>query len=65
MKHTTIEDWGIIAYADAWKRQTEWFDALVEAKRNQQPYTNKIVMCQHPCGLHTGTQRQGSQYADE
>lgn len=48
MKHTTIEDWGIIAYADAWKRQTEWFDALVEAKRNQQPYTNKIVMCQHP-----------------
>lgn len=48
MKNTTIEDWGIIAYADAWKRQTEWFDALVEAKRNQQPYTNKIVMCQHP-----------------
>lgn len=28
-----ISDWNVIPYAEAWKRQTEWFDALVQAKQ--------------------------------
>ena len=28
-----VTDWNIIPYADAWTRQTEWFDALIRAKQ--------------------------------
>lgn len=43
-----ISDWGVIPYAEAWNRQTEWFDALVCAKQAEQPYQNRIVLCEHP-----------------
>ena len=42
------EDWGIVPYADAWKRQTTLFDALVEAKRAGKPTLGRIITCQHP-----------------
>ncbi|EJX04963.1 lipoyl(octanoyl) transferase [gut metagenome] len=45
---TTFVDWGLVPYAEAWKRQTEWFDEVVRAKSEQRPYENRIVMCQHP-----------------
>lgn len=45
MKYT---DWNLIAYSDAWTRQTELFDALLAAKLAGQPYENTIVFCQHP-----------------
>ena len=42
------EDWGLVPYADAWKRQTELFDALVEAKKQGKPTDGRIIICQHP-----------------
>lgn len=44
MKYT---DWNLIAYSDAWKRQTELFDALLAAKLAGQPYENTVIFCQH------------------
>lgn len=43
-----ISDWGVIPYAEAWNRQTEWFDALVQAKQAGEEYVNHIVLCEHP-----------------
>lgn len=45
---TEISDWKVIPYAEAWKRQTEWFDALVRAKQEESEYTNHIILCEHP-----------------
>ena len=33
-----VTDWNIIPYADAWTRQTEWFDALIRAKQAGEEY---------------------------
>lgn len=43
-----VIDWNIILYADAWTRQTEWFDALVRAKQAGEEYENHIILCEHP-----------------
>lgn len=43
-----IVNWNQVPYAEAWNRQSEWFDALVQAKREGREYVNRIVMCQHP-----------------
>ena len=43
-----IENWGVISYPEAWQRQTELFDELVNAKQVGRPYVNRIVFCQHP-----------------
>ena len=43
-----ISDWNAIPYAEAWKRQTEWFDTLVQAKQTGVEYVNHIVLCEHP-----------------
>lgn len=43
-----ISDWKVIPYAEAWNRQTEWFDALVQAKQAGEEYVNHIVLCEHP-----------------
>lgn len=45
---THIEDWELTPYADAWHRQTAYFDALVQAKQSGTVYENRIIMCQHP-----------------
>lgn len=42
------EDWGLVSYADAWKRQTVLFDALVEAKKQGRSTDGRIITCQHP-----------------
>lgn len=42
------DDWGLVPYADAWKHQTELFDALVEAKKLGKPTDGRIITCQHP-----------------
>lgn len=41
-------DWGLISYEEAWKKQTELFDALIAAKVAGQPYENIIIQCEHP-----------------
>ncbi|MDR0976970.1 MAG: lipoate--protein ligase, partial [Prevotellaceae bacterium] len=43
-----IIDWETIPYAEAWQQQTQLFDDLVHRKQAAQPYTNRIVFCQHP-----------------
>ncbi|MDR1004837.1 MAG: lipoyl(octanoyl) transferase LipB [Prevotellaceae bacterium] len=44
----TVTDWGTVAYADAWKWQTDCFDRLVHAKLNGEPYENHLILCEHP-----------------
>lgn len=41
-------DWKEITYAEAWKQQTDWFDAIVQAKAQGAPYDNRIILCEHP-----------------
>ena len=43
-----LSDWGLIPYAEAWQRQTEWFDSLIQAKQNNEEYENHIIFCEHP-----------------
>lgn len=43
-----IENWGIVPYAEAWNRQEQLFDELIQAKKNGQPYVNRIIFVQHP-----------------
>lgn len=43
-----IIDWNLIDYSEAWKRQTEWFDALVRQKSAGETYVNRIILCEHP-----------------
>lgn len=38
----------MISYAEAWKKQTALFDALVSAKQAGAEYINHIVLCEHP-----------------
>ena len=45
---TVFIDWNLIPYAEAWQRQTEWFDGIVRAKAEGEPYENHIIMCEHP-----------------
>lgn len=42
------EDWGVVPYADAWKRQTTLFETLVEAKKAGKPIEGRLITCQHP-----------------
>ena len=42
------EDWGLVPYAEAWKRQTVLFEALVEAKKQGKSTDGRIITCQHP-----------------
>ena len=38
----------MISYAEAWKKQTALFDALVSAKQAGAEYINHIILCEHP-----------------
>ena len=43
-----ISDWRDVPYAEAWDRQTAYFDALVHAKQVGEEYVNHIILCEHP-----------------
>ena len=43
-----IENWGLVPYSEAWKRQTELFNAMVEAKQVGKTYENRIIFVEHP-----------------
>lgn len=45
---TIVTDWNLVPYAEAWQRQTEWFDNLILAKQKGEDYENHIIMCEHP-----------------
>ena len=42
------EDWGIVPYEIAWKRQEELFNSLVRSKLEKSSYTHHIVFVEHP-----------------
>lgn len=45
---TIFTDWGIVPYEEAWKRQTECFEALIDAKAKGGDYKNTFIFCEHP-----------------
>lgn len=47
-KNLVFFDWQTIPYAEAWQRQTEWFDAVIQAKQACIPYDNRVIFCEHP-----------------
>lgn len=55
-KQTGVEilDWGLISYKEAWDKQEELFNALIQQKldnRNldkQSPTLNYLIFCEHP-----------------
>ena len=57
-----IENWGVISYPEAWQRQTELFDELVNAK--QEGRQSHRVLPASAC-IHLRPPRQGSQYVAE
>lgn len=44
----SIENWNLLPYAEAWTRQTEYFNALIRAKEVGQECANRIILCEHP-----------------
>lgn len=44
----SIENWNLLPYAEAWTRQTEYFNALIRAKEAGQECANRIILCEHP-----------------
>lgn len=48
MNKLQIEQWGVIPYAEAWKKQQLYFDPMVVNKLQQKEIVNRIVLCQHP-----------------
>ena len=42
------EYWGEISYAEAWQKQTELFNELIQELQEKKSYTNRLVFCSHP-----------------
>lgn len=42
------ENLGLIAYKEAWGKQTDLFDSIIEKKRQGEASDNYILMCEHP-----------------
>ncbi len=43
-----VENWNLISYREAWERQTEIFQSLVETRQNGGKCDNRIIVCSHP-----------------
>lgn len=45
-----FEDWGVVEYEKAWKRQQELFDQIIQTKKENLPTSSleTIVFCEHP-----------------
>jgi len=41
-------NWGIVEYAEAWRRQNVLFNARVEAKKTHNDLPDLVVQCEHP-----------------
>ena len=41
-------DWGLTEYNDAWNRQEELFNAIIEKKLQNQSTDNYLIFCEHP-----------------
>ena len=53
-KTTEFIDWGLISYADAYRKQKELFDNNIQKKAEGQATNNAIVFCEHPHVLTLG-----------
>jgi len=42
-----IQDWGRMSYKEAWDKQTELQQAIIQRKRNNETPTNKLIICEH------------------
>lgn len=54
MPNIIFEDWGIIDYAEAWKKQEELFNKALHQKQSRQTVQNRIVFCEHPHVITSG-----------
>jgi len=43
-----IDDWGLIEYNQAWEKQERFFRETIALKTNEQPTTDRLVLCEHP-----------------
>lgn len=48
IKKMKRENWGIVPYDIAWKKQEELFDKLVKSKLENKEYTNRLIFVEHP-----------------
>lgn len=42
------DDWGVMPYNTAWKKQEELFNSLITSKLENRCYTNHIIFVEHP-----------------
>ena len=42
-----IEDWNVLSYAEAWKKQTDLFNELIAAKQAGEAYVNRLILVEH------------------
>lgn len=47
-KNLIFEDWGIIDYNEAYKKQVEYLNKKIQQKQNSQLVENTIIFAQHP-----------------
>lgn len=43
-----LTDWGLIEYMQAWEKQEAIFNETIQLKKNQQPTTDELILCEHP-----------------
>ncbi|MDH6353891.1 lipoyl(octanoyl) transferase [Dysgonomonas sp. PH5-45] len=57
----------LIEYAQAWQLQEKLFDANLEAKKNETPTTNTLILCEHPHVITIGKsgKTENLLYSDE
>ena len=42
-----IEDWGVIPYNEAWRKQNLYFEELLTEKRNGENCNDLLIFCEH------------------
>ncbi|PVX50738.1 lipoyl(octanoyl) transferase [Balneicella halophila] len=47
MPNVHFRDWGLIPYEEGWKKQQQYYDKVLQAKR-QDKACNYLVFCEHP-----------------
>ena len=48
MKNINTEHWGTVPYREAWERQEKLFQEVIDAKRNNRDYVNRLIFVEHP-----------------
>jgi lipoate-protein ligase B len=48
MNKLEYTDWQLISYAEAWQRQTNLFNEIVQEKLEGKQHSNYLISCEHP-----------------